>query len=358
MATPPRWRSSSWSTATSRPRARTAARSRSSRPKAKNKTGLAGSGKGRLRAALFFGLLRLVSLELWVEHLAGQGHEVLALPHPRAGGAAGRLAARYVRAGARIIEPRDAYVDSRTLVICNTIFAAEELIAASACASAVIFPAAYLIDGVYRSFLHGLPHEKLHVVANGVDEPPPGGKRAEGPFRIVAVGTIQDRKRQQDLARAIDALPDLPLQCRMIGQIEELDAELRRRIEARPDRFQLTGELSHEDTLAAIGEADILAQPSAGEALPLAPLEGGIRGKPLVLSNLPVYADIWRHGENCLMHAVGDADLLAILVRDEALRARFAAAALATARLYRSEVMLAQLDQIVARVRLSFAKLI
>jgi len=328
-----------------------------------------------------------VSLELWVEHLAGQGHEVLALPHPRAGGAAGRLAARYVRAGARIIEPRDAYVDSRTLVICNTIFAAEELIAASAfsrciwwlheaahgaailggaphlarafaCASAVIFPAAYLIDGVYRSFLHGLPHEKLHVVANGVDEPPPGGKRAEGPFRIVAVGTIQDRKRQQDLARAIDALPDLPLQCRMIGQIEELDAELRRRIEARPDRFQLTGELSHEDTLAAIGEADILAQPSAGEALPLAPLEGGIRGKPLVLSNLPVYADIWRHGENCLMHAVGDADLLAILVRDEALRARFAAAALATARLYRSEVMLAQLDQIVARVRLSFAKLI
>ena len=319
----------------------------------------------------------------WIEHLAAQGHEILVLPHPRTGGAAGLLAARYARAGVRIIEPRDAYVDSRTLVICNTIFAAEELIAASAfsrciwwlheaahgaailggapqlarafaCASAVIFPAAYLIDGVYRSFLHGLPQEKLHVVANGVDVPPLPGERPEGPFRIVTVGTIQDRKRQQDLARAVDALPDLPLLCQMIGQVEELDEDLRRRIEARPDRFQLTGELSHEDTLAAIGAADILAQPSAGEALPLAPLEAGIRGKPLVLTNLPVYADIWRHGENCLMHAVGDAGLLAhllaILVRDQALRDRFGAAALATARRYRSEVMLAQLDQIVGRV--------
>lgn len=318
----------------------------------------------------------------WAEHLVGQGHEVLTLPSQH-NGISGPLTERYARAGVRIIEAREAYVDNRTLVICNTVFAAEALIEASAltrciwwiheaehgaailrnnrqgrafaCANAVIFPAPHLIDGAYRGFVYDEPREKVHIVANGVDEAPAAsGGRADGPLRIVAVGAIEGRKRQQDLARAVDALPDIPLHCRMIGKIETLDGDLRRRVEAHPDRFELAGELSHEDTLAAIGAADILSLPSLAEALPLATLEAGIRGKPLILSSLPVYRDIWRHGENCLMHAVGDADLLAhliaILARDEALRDRFGKAAFATARHYRSETMLVQLDQIIERV--------
>lgn len=321
-------------------------------------------------------------LQRWGAHLRHQGHEVFALV---ADGASGPLEARYTASGVGVVHAREVFIDNRTLVICNTVLAAEHVIRASAfarciwwlhegevgasiignapqlshafaSASAVIFPAAYLIDKVYGGILFGQPREKLFVVANGVDVPPvPQDSRpADGLVRIACVGTIYQRKRQADLVKAVELLPDLPLLCRLVGKVEEMDDELRRIVEARPDRFQLLGELPYEDTLAVIEESDLLVHPSGNEALPLVTLEAGMRGKPLVLANLPVYRDIWHHGENCLMHAVGDvvllAHLIAILAGDRALRERFGAAAQATARQYRSEAMLAQLDRVVARV--------
>ncbi|HMA51636.1 MAG TPA: glycosyltransferase family 4 protein [Magnetospirillaceae bacterium] len=339
-----------------------------------------------MRVMLFGAGLEMTGANLllyrWGAHLRGQGHEVFALIGD---GPSGPLQARYGAAGIKVINSGEVFVDNRTLVICNTVLAAQHVIKLSsfarciwwlhegevgasilgndtqlqhafACASAVIFPAPYLIDSIYHGFLFGQPREKLFVVANGVDAPAaPTARRAAGDLvRISTVGTIYSRKRQGDLIRAADALADLPLQCRLVGKVQELDDEFRQIIKARPDRFQLLGELSHEQTIAEIEESDLLVHPSANEALPLVTLEAGIRGKPLVLANLPVYRDIWHHGENCLMHSVGDVALLshliAILARDPALRDRFGAAAKATAERYRSEVMLAQLDRVAARV--------
>jgi glycosyltransferase involved in cell wall biosynthesis len=339
-----------------------------------------------MRVMLFGAGLEMTGANLllcrWAAHLRGQGHEVFALV---GSGAPGPLRESYAAAGIAVVGDSEVFIDNRTLVICNTVLAAEQLIHASAfarciwwlhegetgaailgnqpalqhafaCAGAVIFPAAYLMDRVYNGLLFGLPRDKFFIVANGVDLPaeegesPPGG----GLVRIACVGTVCGRKRQGDLIQAVAALSDLPLLCRLVGKVEELEEESRRIVARHPERFQLLGELPYEDTLAVIEQSDLLVHPSANEAMPLATLEAGMRGKPLVLANLPVYRDIWRHGENCLMHAVGDvallAHLIAILARDPALRQRFGAAARATARHYPSEAMLAQLDRVVARV--------
>lgn len=323
-----------------------------------------------------------ILLYRWGRHLRSQGHEVFALPRD---GEAGPLRALYGAAGIQLVASGEAHVDHKTLVVCNTMFSSHMVIQASnfsrciwwihegevgaavigeaqlqrafASASAVVFPAAYLIDSVYRSLLFGVPREKLFVVPNGVDAPvrvPPARSGDGAPLRIACVGTLYARKRQIDLVRAVEALSDLPIQCRLAGKAAAYEDDMRRIVEANPGRFQVLGEISQEETLALIEESDLLVHPSESEAMPLATLEAAIRGKPLVLANLPVYRDLWRHGENCLMHAAGDvallAHLIAILARDPALRARFGAAAQATAAKYRTDVMLAQLDHVAARV--------
>ena len=322
----------------------------------------------------------------WAEHLHGQGHDVGVVPRDFV---PGPLEARFAAAGIEIITTEDVPLDNRTLVICNTIFSAHLLLRASAysrCiwwihegeagrtvlkanpelqqafshASAVIFPVPYLIEEIYRDFLLALPQEKLetiYVVRNGIDMPAEASLQMEsegGPLRIATVGTLYPRKRQIDVVRAVAALPDLELECRLVGKAVDIDDDMRRIIYEDPDRVRLIGEVPYDQSLAVIDESDILVHPSGDEAFPLVLLEAGIRGKPLILANLPVYRGIWRHGENCLMHAVGDVALLSglisILARDPGLRARFGAAAQATARNYRYDGMLAHLDNIVARV--------
>lgn len=318
----------------------------------------------------------------WGKHLRAQGHEVLLLPY---GPATGPLREWTAQAGIQIIEDGEAYVDSRTVAICNTIAAADVVIKASAfgrciwwiheaehgaarlgaepdlrhaftCASAVIFPAPHLVEDTYRSFLFGQPKEKMVVIANGVDvtpDPPASGPEP-GPLTIAAIGRVCSSKRQGDLIRAAAALPDPKIRCEIIGRVIDLDAEARRLVEAHPDRLVLSGEIPHEETMQRLGQADVLVHPSSHEAFSLTTLEAGMRGKAMVLADLPVYQGIWRHGVNCLMHPVGDLALLShlidILARDPALRRRLGLAARATAMHYRSEAMLAQLDRVVDRV--------
>ena len=95
-------------------------------------------------------------------------------------------------------------------------------------------------------------------------------------------------------------------------------------------------------------QAGILALPSASECLPIAPIEAGMRGIPSVLSDLAGHEGVWRHGQNCLMHPVGDIVLLGhmlrVLASDAALRRRLGTAAKMTARRFRSDLMMARLD--------------
>ena len=61
----------------------------------------------------------------WAEHRRGQGHDVSMLPAEEG---TGPLSARYAAAGVKQITRGQVFVDRKTLVICNTVLAAEMVI--------------------------------------------------------------------------------------------------------------------------------------------------------------------------------------------------------------------------------------
>jgi glycosyltransferase involved in cell wall biosynthesis len=315
----------------------------------------------------------------WAAHLRRQGHDVVAV-HEAA--AVGPLRDAYLDRGVTLAER--CSVDSGMLVICNTVMAARYVLQtaptartvwwlhegevglrllvhnpgaeqAFRAAHGIIFPSAAIRDQVYRSYLLGVPEARLHVVPPGLDPLDPAPVEAElqdRPIRVVSVGSIYPRKRQADLIRAVARLPDVPIECVLVGAMVQLEDDAMALARAAPDRFAFTGQLAHAETLRLVGRGDIFALPSASECLPLAPLEAGQRGRAVLLSDLPAHEGVWRHGVNCLMHPIYDVDLLAHLLRvlatDAALRARLGEAARRTAAGFRNDLFLARLDMVLA----------
>ncbi len=316
----------------------------------------------------------------WAVHLRRRGHDVVAVHDANV---TGPLREAYLAEGIELSERFD--VDSRMLVICNTVMAARYVLQtaptartvwwihegevglplliknpgsgrAFSAAHAVIFPSAAIRDRVYRSFLLGVPEARLHVVPPGLDPldaaPQAPDPSPDRPIRVITVGSIYPRKRQADLIRAVARLSDLPLECLLVGGMVQLEKDAVDLFEASPGRFAFTGQLAHAEALRLIGRADIFSLPSGSECLPIAPLEAGQRGKAVLLSDLPAHEGVWRHGVNCLMHQAGDVDLLAHLLRvlatDAGLRARLGAAARRTAAGYRNDMFLARLDMVLA----------
>ncbi len=316
----------------------------------------------------------------WAAHLRRRGHDVVAVHEPNA---AGPLRDAYLAEGATLSERCEINPD--TLVICNTVMAARYVLQtaptartvwwihegevglnilannpnsqrAFGAAHAVIFPSAAIRDLVYRSYLLGVPASRLHVVPPGLDPFDPTQVPAESPgdrpIRVISVGSIYPRKRQADLIRAVARLTDVPMECLLVGQKVQLEDEALALAQSAPNRFAFAGQLAHAEALRLIGRADIFTLPSGSECLPIAPLEAGQRGKAVLLSDLPAHEGVWRHGVNCLMHPVGDVDLLAHLLRvlatDAALRTRLGAAARRTAAEFRNDLFLTRLDMVLA----------
>lgn len=315
----------------------------------------------------------------WAEHLARAGHRITAVHSPNA---EGPLREAYLAFGAELSQR--VVVDGSMVAICNTLMAAPYVLQVAGSARtiwwihegeislgmlaanpgatrafsrahAIIFPSAPIRDRVFRSYLFGVPEQRLHIVPPGIDpvaaiSADPGPVPPDRPVRVISVGSVYPRKRQADLIRAVARLSDLPIECLLVGKVTSLEEEAMALARESPKRFGFVGEVPHAEALRLIERADIFALPSASECLPIAPLEAGLRGKPLVLSDLPAHEGVWRHGVNCLMHSVGDIDLLAhmlrILATDAKLRTRLGMAARRVALTYRNDVCLARLDMV------------
>jgi glycosyltransferase involved in cell wall biosynthesis len=317
----------------------------------------------------------------WASHLAERGHQVTAV---HAQQTAGPLRDAYAAAGVTLTDRFG--VDRNMLVICNTVQAAKQVLEVARvartvwwlhegevglsvlmrnpgsamafhAAHAVIFPSASIRERVYKSFLLGVPEQRLHHIAPGLEPLAPGDADTpspsdDRPVRVIAIGSIYPRKRPDDLIRAVAKLPDLSLECLLVGQVVALAKDATELVRAAPGRIRLVGQVPHAEAMRLLAAADILALPSSSECMPLTPLEAGLRGKAVLLSDLPAHDGIWRHGVNCLMHPVGDVDLMAhslrILVGDAALRTRLGNAARRTASAFRNDVFLARLDTVLA----------
>jgi glycosyltransferase involved in cell wall biosynthesis len=187
-----------------------------------------------------------------------------------------------------------------------------------------IFNSRWQTHTVFRSFIHRVPSERIAIVPYGIlpfDRPVTprpdtrlsperaahGGQR----FRVAAVGRINARKGQIDLIEAATALVARhAIECDLIGHPPD-DPILKSRIEAirtrYPDLILSEGEWPRNTALARLAQADAFCLPSHDESYGLAALEAASIGLPVILADLPVYAQVgWVDRENCLLTRAGD----------------------------------------------------
>jgi glycosyltransferase involved in cell wall biosynthesis len=201
-------------------------------------------------------------------------------------------------------------------------------------AQRIVFQSEYQSGSVFRSFVFDLPEERVVIVPNGLPQQPKPALPACSSLarRIICVGSINGRKRQGDLARAVLALVDRhDIECEFVGDAEHIDnlgAADVALMTGHPG-LRLSGGLSSSETLTRVSAAEVLVLPSSDESQPLAPLEAAQLGVPVVLADLEVYRHLgWRNGENCLCYPLGDVAALAAclerVLADPALAARLA----------------------------------
>jgi glycosyltransferase involved in cell wall biosynthesis len=223
-------------------------------------------------------------------------------------------------------------------------------------ASAIVFQTEFQRDSIYRSFVFRRDPARLFVIPVGVDVEASGPSIAKTrPLRIVCIGTIDERKRQGDLVRAVAALGRADVECVFIGKYYKLDEEERGIAAANPALVKILDETSNADALAWLRSADLFCLPSRTESQPISILEAASLGKPLVLTDLPSYRGIWRHQQNCLLYPVGDirglVNSLAALLSSADLRERLGAAARASAGQFSEAAFLARFDAVLEAIR-------
>jgi glycosyltransferase involved in cell wall biosynthesis len=220
-------------------------------------------------------------------------------------------------------------------------------------AAAIVFQTEFQRDTLYRRFLGD--RGRIFVIPVGIDVAISGPSIAKTRrFRIVSVGTIDPRKRQGDLIRAVDALRRDDVECVIIGKYYWLDDSARGIALREADRFKIL-EAPNDETLAWLRSADLFCLPSQAESQPISILEAAALGKPPLLTDLPSYRGIWLHGRNCLSVPVADigalANSLSELLESAELRGRLGAAARATASQFTEAAFLARFEAMLEAIR-------
>ena len=212
-------------------------------------------------------------------------------------------------------------------------------------ASRLVFDTPYQSETVFKSLLEGVePHRIVHV-SPGVALPSaaPASGALDGK-RIVSVGSVYPRKRPTDLVAAMLRMGDPQAHCTLIGNLDHLQLNgppMLQAIERYAGMFTLTGEVSDQDKLQHLRNANVFCSASGDETFGMSALEAASLGLPLALSDLPCYQGIWRHGHNALLSPVGAVDCLSwnlsALIHDRELAQRIGQAAQRTAKRYTLE---------------------
>ncbi|CAB3778806.1 glycosyltransferase family 4 protein [Pararobbsia alpina] len=169
---------------------------------------------------------------------------------------------------------------------------------------------------VYRSFLFDTRTEVSVVPfwSEAVYRERPVRKASRnGKRRIVAIGTIEPRKRIADIMMAVENLHDKKLiECTFIGKdYNMLPPSAVALAQKNPDRYRFVGEMSAKDTLEQLASADVFVLASESESQPLSLFEAFELGVPVCLSSLETYRHVGiMHGVHGLMHPMGNIPML------------------------------------------------
>jgi glycosyltransferase involved in cell wall biosynthesis len=314
-------------------------------------------------------------------HLRDQGHEPVIFPlNPENGPMQGRYAAQNIA----VSTTQD--LNSFDLCIGNTICAAPaiiqyckhlrtiwivheaeiglgillkspELAKAFAIAQAIVYQTPFQND-VYRSFTYHLDPGKFYTTPLGVDVDETIIARDKIPakarrFRAVQVGTVEPRKRPGDFIKAV-ARSGLDIEGIIAGKHVGLAEDALEIVRSEPQTFRLLEGLSDGEVLGWVESADMFCLASSSETQGLSVYEAASLARPLLLSDLPCYRDIFTHGRNCLMFPSGNVEMLAASMRmlavNPALRQTLGYEAQRTARRYTNAAFFARFDPIVNAV--------
>ncbi len=182
----------------------------------------------------------------------------------------------------------------------------------------------------------GLGADKVLVIHCGVDLARFAPARPEGgPLAIGCIGTLHAVKGQRFLLEACAELSSLGIdwRCHLIGDGPDRRAlESQARAAGLGDRVVIHGSCEREAVLARLARLDVVVAPSVPtedgrrEGIPVALMEAGACGLPLVASRLSGIPELIVDGETGLLVEPGDArglaGALARLAADPELRRR------------------------------------
>lgn len=181
----------------------------------------------------------------------------------------------------------------------------------------------------------GAPSTAVALIPNGIDIPPPPGRRAHrGPVTIGMAGRLVTQKGPDLLLEALprvrQALPDARV---IIVGRGEMEARLRSRIAelGMSDICELQIPEPSQDLMPIVAGFDLCVMPSRWDALPYALLEAMVQGVPVVASFVGGIPEVITDERNGLLVPPEDpAALAAAIARlgwDSALRRRLGDAA-------------------------------
>ena len=137
---------------------------------------------------------------------------------------------------------------------------------------------------------HGLPADRVHVAAPGVDRAPlaPG---TDGASRLLCVASVTPRKGQDLLVEALATLADRPWRCDCAGSVDRAPGYVDRvrtlvREHRLADRVRLIGPLTGDDLTATYAAADLVVLASHAETYGMVVTEALARGIPVVATGV------------------------------------------------------------------------
>jgi glycosyltransferase involved in cell wall biosynthesis len=191
--------------------------------------------------------------------------------------------------------------------------------------------------------------EKLAVVGNGVELPPPDEFHPDGP--VLSIGRLVPQK---GLDRVIDACAQLGRQLIIAGHGPELPA-LQAQAAALGADVRFAGHLDRDALDELYRKASAMVLVSRHEGLPNVVLEAMAHALPVVATPVGGIPDLVEDGVNGLLVPVGDTAALAAalsrLSADPALARRLGTAARATAEHFAWERVVPNLEDVLERWR-------
>ncbi|MBN2188673.1 MAG: glycosyltransferase family 4 protein [Chitinispirillaceae bacterium] len=180
------------------------------------------------------------------------------------------------------------------------------------------------------------PQSNLHLASNAIDHAlyrPHGIPPSGAPL----IGYLGRLKKYKSIDHLLQALPIVRREIPDIRLVVIGEGDMRRQLEERAIELGIaqsttfTGLVSPEEKVRWLNRLHIMVNPSAKEGWGLTVSEANACGAPAIASDVPGLRDAVKDGETGLLYEYGNirqlAEKIVLLLKDEHLRSRLAAAA-------------------------------